>query len=52
MSIKQIDKFPVQDIYKISARDDDRRIVAGTVATGSISVGKKLSFFRHKKIAD
>lgn len=37
-------RFPVQDIYKFTGSNDDRRIVAGTVLAGSIEVGEKVVF--------
>jgi len=38
-------RMPVQDIYKFTEEGDDRRIVAGTIISGSISVGTRLYFF-------
>jgi bifunctional enzyme CysN/CysC len=37
-------RLPVQDIYKFTEQDDDRRIVAGTIETGSIAVGDAVVF--------
>lgn len=37
-------RLPVQDIYKFTAQDDDRRIVAGNIFTGTIRVGDKVRF--------
>lgn len=37
-------RLPVQDIYKFTARGDDRRIVAGTIETGSIAAGDAVVF--------
>ncbi len=37
-------RMPVQDIYKFTEQNDDRRIVAGTIETGSISVGTPVIF--------
>lgn len=37
-------RFPVQDIYKFTEAGDDRRIIAGTVESGTISVGDKVIF--------
>ncbi|MEI8185305.1 MAG: GTP-binding protein [Chlorobiaceae bacterium] len=42
-------RFPVQDIYKFTRRNDDRRIVAGTVAAGSVSVGDEVLFLPSGK---
>jgi bifunctional enzyme CysN/CysC len=37
-------RMPVQDIYKFTEHNDDRRIFAGTVETGSVSVGDIVVF--------
>ena len=37
-------RMPVQDIYKFTQNEDDRRIVAGTIETGSIKVGDDVIF--------
>jgi bifunctional enzyme CysN/CysC len=37
-------RLPVQDVYKFTGHQDDRRIVAGTVASGSARVGDELIF--------
>jgi len=42
-------RFPVQDIYKFTAQNDDRRIIAGTVESGSISVGDRVVFLPSGK---
>jgi bifunctional enzyme CysN/CysC len=42
-------RFPVQDIYKFTRSDDDRRIVAGTVAAGSVKVGDEVLFLPSGK---
>jgi small GTP-binding protein len=42
-------RFPVQDIYKFTENEDDRRIVAGTVQTGSVSVGDPVTFWPSGK---
>jgi bifunctional enzyme CysN/CysC len=42
-------RFPVQDIYKFTRSDDDRRIVAGTVASGSVQVGDEVLFLPSGK---
>ena len=39
----------VQDVYKFTRFGDDRRIVAGTVLSGNLSVGDKVSFFPSGK---
>lgn len=42
-------RMPVQDIYKFTAGGDDRRIVAGTIETGTIRVGDPVSFYPSGK---
>jgi bifunctional enzyme CysN/CysC len=42
-------RFPVQDIYKFTKSGDDRRIVAGTVNTGTIKVGDRVRFLPSGK---
>ncbi len=42
-------RFPVQDIYKFTRSNDDRRIVAGTVAAGSVAVGDEVLFLPSGK---
>ncbi|MBF0330793.1 MAG: adenylyl-sulfate kinase [Candidatus Omnitrophica bacterium] len=42
-------RFPVQDIYKFTAEGDERRIAAGTVDSGSISVGEDVIFLPSYK---
>jgi bifunctional enzyme CysN/CysC len=37
-------RMPVQDIYKFTAQGDDRRIIAGTVESGRLSVGDTVVF--------
>jgi len=37
--------MPVQDVYKFTKNGDDRRIVAGTIETGSIKPGTKVVFY-------
>ena len=44
-------RLPVQDIYKFPIRGDDCRIVAGTITTGSISVGDTVEFLPSRKRA-
>jgi bifunctional enzyme CysN/CysC len=46
---KQPFRFPVQDVYKFTANNDDRRIFAGTVETGSIRVGDEVIFLPSQK---
>ena len=42
-------RFPVQDIYKFTAQGDDRRIVAGTIVSGSINEGDEVIFYSYEK---
>lgn len=42
-------RFPVQDVYKFTQSEDDRRIVAGTIRTGEIKVGDEVVFYPSKK---
>jgi bifunctional enzyme CysN/CysC len=41
--------MPVQDIYKFTEQHDDRRIVAGTILTGSVTVGDEVVFYPSRK---
>jgi bifunctional enzyme CysN/CysC len=42
-------RMPVQDVYKFTEHGDDRRIVAGTVDAGSISIGDEVVFYPSGK---
>ena len=42
-------RLPVQDVYKFTAEGDDRRIVVGTVDTGSYDVGDEIVFYPSGK---
>ncbi|MBT5856284.1 GTP-binding protein [bacterium] len=42
-------RMPVQDIYKFTSKDDDRRIVSGMIETGSVSVGDDVIFYPSMK---
>lgn len=42
-------RFPVQDIYKFTAQNDTRRIVAGTLQTGSIATGDAVICYPSRK---
>lgn len=42
-------RMPVQDIYKFTESGDDRRVVAGRIESGSISVGDKVVFLPSNK---
>lgn len=42
-------RMPVQDVYKFTRNGDDRRIVAGTIETGSIRAGQEVVFYPSGK---
>ena len=42
-------RFAVQDVYKFTEEGDDRRILAGTVETGSIAAGDAVVFYPSGK---
>lgn len=42
-------RMPVQDVYKFTAAGDKRRIVAGTVDSGSIQAGDEVIFYPSGK---
>ncbi len=42
-------RLPVQDIYKFTSQNDDRRIVAGQIETGQVHVGDEVIFYPSKK---
>jgi len=42
-------RMPVQDVYKFTAGGDDRRIVAGTIDTGTVRVDDDVVFFPSGK---
>jgi bifunctional enzyme CysN/CysC len=44
-------RLPVQGVYKFPERGDDRRIVAGTVESGGLSVGDDIVFYPSGKHA-
>jgi bifunctional enzyme CysN/CysC len=41
--------MPVQDVYKFTKQGDDRRIIAGTVETGTLRVGDEVVFYPSGK---
>jgi bifunctional enzyme CysN/CysC/sulfate adenylyltransferase subunit 1 len=43
--------MPVQDVYRFSGDNDDRRIYAGTIVSGGISVGEAVRFLPSRKEA-
>jgi len=42
-------RMPVQDVYKFTRDGDDRRIVAGTIESGTVSVGDEVVFYPSGK---
>ncbi len=42
-------RMPVQDVYKFTKQGDDRRIVAGTIDSGSLTVGDTVIFYPSGK---
>ncbi|MEJ7812699.1 MAG: GTP-binding protein [Gemmatimonadaceae bacterium] len=42
-------RMAVQDVYKFTMQGDDRRIVAGTVDTGTVAVGDEIIFYPSGK---
>ncbi|AEJ61937.1 sulfate adenylyltransferase, large subunit [Spirochaeta thermophila DSM 6578] len=42
-------RMPVQAVYKFTRLGDDRRIIAGTVVTGTLSVGDEVVFYPSGK---
>lgn len=46
---KQPFRMPVQDVYKFTRNGDDRRIVAGTIETGTIRPGCEVVFYPSGK---
>ncbi len=42
-------RMPVQDIYKFTEENDDRRIVAGTILSGTLKAGDEVLFLPSKK---
>ena len=42
-------RMPVQDVYKFTKQGDDRRIVAGTIESGTVAVGDSVIFYPSGK---
>jgi len=42
-------RMPVQDVYKFTKFNDDRRIVVGTIATGEVKIDDELTFYPSGK---
>jgi len=47
--VEQAFRMPLQDVYKFTKNNDDRRIFAGTIETGSIKAGEKIVFYPSGK---
>jgi bifunctional enzyme CysN/CysC len=47
--VNQPFRMPVQDVYKFTKQGDDRRIVAGTIDSGALSVGDTVVFYPSGK---
>lgn len=45
----QIFRMPVQDVYKFTRNGDDRRIIAGTIESGTIRPGQEVVFYPSGK---
>jgi len=45
----QVFRMPVQDVYKFTKNGDDRRIIAGTIATGKMGSGDGVVFYPSGK---
>jgi len=42
-------RFPLQDIYKFTEENDDRRVFAGTIESGNIKIGDDVVFYPSQK---
>lgn len=42
-------RMPVQDVYKFTGGGDTRRIIAGTIETGSLKAGDEITFYPSRK---
>jgi len=47
--VEQPFRMPVQDVYKFTKQGDDRRIVVGTVDSGTVHVGDEVIFYPSGK---
>ena len=45
-------RLPVQDIYKFTEHNDDRRIVSGRIETGELNVGDEVIFYPSGKVTE
>jgi bifunctional enzyme CysN/CysC len=48
-AVGQSFRMPVQDVYKFTKQGDDRRIIAGTIETGTVRVGDEVVFYPSGK---
>lgn len=46
---RQVFRMPVQDVYKFTLNGDDRRIIAGTIESGTIRPGQEVIFYPSGK---
>jgi bifunctional enzyme CysN/CysC len=44
-------RFPVQDVYKFTKYNDDRRVIAGRVESGKVKQGDKVIFLPSSKVS-
>jgi bifunctional enzyme CysN/CysC len=47
--VERFFRMPVQDVYKFTKQGDDRRIVAGTIDSGTVCVGDSVIFYPSGK---
>ena len=47
--VEQPFRMPVQDVYKFTKQGDDRRIVAGTIDSGTVNLGDTVVFYPSGK---
>ena len=47
--LRQPFRMPVQDVYKFTSDGDDRRMIAGTIETGTLYAGDDIVFFPSGK---
>lgn len=47
--VEQEFRMPVQDVYKFTKNGDNRRIIAGTIATGKININDEVVFYPSGK---
>jgi bifunctional enzyme CysN/CysC len=47
--VERVFRMPVQDVYKFTKQGDDRRIVSGTIDSGTLKVGDAVIFYPSGK---